>query len=58
MHSFWLSVRLIGANYVLLPVSPVWHGTWVHHVCSDFWVLHVREGSLPVRVMPLGRVGD
>ena len=47
-------VGLVRADYRLLPLSLVWHGTQTHHVCSDFRVFHVREGSLCAAATPFG----
>jgi len=51
VHSFWFRVRLIGADHQLFfPTSAC-------HICSDFRVLHVREGSPSVEATPLGWSG-
>jgi len=48
VDSFWFCVRLIGPDHWLLFPTPACH------VCSDFRVLSVREGSPSVGAISFG----
>jgi len=54
VHSFRLSIRIVRADYWLLPLSFVWRNAWAYYVCSDFRVFRIREGSSHVGATPLG----